>query len=246
MFSTEADSSAASPRPHQTRHERQQQFRDATRRAILDAALELFVQDGYASVSMRNIAGKVEYSPAAIYSYFPSKDDIFFALAEEGFTQLGQQEVTAPADTDPLDAVRAMLLRLYRFSVEQPQYFALVFLDRTVPRIGREYQRFGVVTNLKQQLESRLARCVEAGIFPAGLDVYSAGRLLFLSILGVASARLSNRMVPGEDADLLARHAVNVTLAGLRSEAAPLGTGRNEPDACGVHQQDRQDRPASS
>ena len=72
-----------------SREERQQHARATTRRAILDAALSLFVSDGYAQVSIRNIAAKVEYSPGAIYSYFTSKDEIFFALAEEGFRLLG-------------------------------------------------------------------------------------------------------------------------------------------------------------
>ena len=68
--------------------ERQEREREATARAILDAARELFVAEGYQNVSIRKIAEKIEYSPAAIYSYFPSKDDIFLALAEEGFRML--------------------------------------------------------------------------------------------------------------------------------------------------------------
>ena len=68
--------------------ERQERDREAVARAILDAARELFVTHGYQEVSIRKIAERIEYSPAAIYSYFPSKDDIFFALAEEGFRLL--------------------------------------------------------------------------------------------------------------------------------------------------------------
>ena len=68
--------------------ERQERDREAVSRAILDAARELFVAEGYQNVSIRKIADRIEYSPAAIYSYFPSKDDIFFALAEEGFRLL--------------------------------------------------------------------------------------------------------------------------------------------------------------
>ena len=68
--------------------ERQEREREAVARAILDAARELFVAEGYQNVSIRKIAEKIEYSPAAIYGYFPSKDDIFLALAEEGFRML--------------------------------------------------------------------------------------------------------------------------------------------------------------
>src|SRR4030095_16606416 len=85
-----------------SREERQQNARNVTRRAILDAALSLFVSDGYSQVSIRNIAAKVEYSPGAIYSYFTSKDEIFLALAEEGFRLLGATHLARPDTSDPV------------------------------------------------------------------------------------------------------------------------------------------------
>src|SRR5437016_9460690 len=113
--------------------ERQERDREAVRRAILDAARDLFVSEGYANVSMRKIAERIEYSPASIYSYFPSKDDIFFELAEEGFRLLGNPAHPGRADAatlPPLDRVRVTFWRLYEFSRDYPQYFALMFVDR--------------------------------------------------------------------------------------------------------------------
>src|SRR5262249_23725964 len=107
--------------------ERQERDREAVRRAILDAARELFVVEGYRNVSIRKIAERIEYSPAAIYGYFESKDDIFFALAEEGFRLLHG----TPADyaeleaKPPLDRVRTVFEHLYQFSVDHPEYFSL-------------------------------------------------------------------------------------------------------------------------
>src|SRR5437867_6832377 len=124
--------------------ERQERDREAVRRAILDAARDLFVREGYANVSIRKIAERIEYSPAAIYGYFPSKDDIFFALAEEGFRLLAEPgeraRQEAAAEASPLDRIRTRFWRLYQFSREYPQYFALMFVDRDVPRISREYE----------------------------------------------------------------------------------------------------------
>ena len=84
--------------------ERQERERQQVRKAILDAARDLFVAEGYGNVSMRKVADRIEYSPAAIYSYFPSKDDIFFALAEEEFRLLATSaSATAQNVADPFE-----------------------------------------------------------------------------------------------------------------------------------------------
>src|SRR5215471_903047 len=97
--------------------ERHERDRESVRRAILDAARDLFVAEGYQNVSIRKIAERIEYSPAAIYSYFRSKDDIFFALAEEGFRILSDPEqigdLDGPGTVDPLDRIRTIFWRLY-------------------------------------------------------------------------------------------------------------------------------------
>src|SRR3954470_15008431 len=88
--------------------ERQERDREAVRRAILDAARDLFVTEGYQNVSIRKIAERIEYSPASIYSYFESKDDIFFELAEEGFRLLSDPARMSPIHCEaqaPLDCL---------------------------------------------------------------------------------------------------------------------------------------------
>src|SRR6267154_5287703 len=150
--------------------ERQERDREAVRRAILDAARELFVAEGFQHVSIRKIAERIEYSPAAIYGYFPSKDDIFFALAEEGLRLLGDPDAVHDdpqfQDAPPLERVRAIFWRLYEFSREQPQYFALIFVDRSVPRISREYERFAFARDRKRHIIAELQACIDAGELP--------------------------------------------------------------------------------
>lgn len=203
-----------------TRYARQEQAREATRRAILDAALELFVTEGYAHVSIRNVAAKVDYSPGAIYSYFPSKDDIFLALAEEGFRLLGATHLKQAETGDALQDLANTARQLYDFSKRHPEYFALVFLDRRVPRIGPESQRFTFMSEIKQVLLARVQRCVDQGLFPQTLNAAVALRLLLLGVIGVAGLRLSGRLFPGEDPDALVLDAINTTIAGLRTGGA--------------------------
>ena len=236
MFSSE-DGDARSAAGTLSRADRQQQARELTRRAILDAALELFVADGYAQVSMRNIAARVGYSPAAIYSYFASKDDIFHALAEEGFRLLGAAHTTDAPSADPLDDIRMAPWRLYEFSKRQPQYFALVFLDRRVPRIARDSEQFAFMVEIKNAIRTRMQRCVEAGVFPPSLDADVALRLILAPVMGLALLRLSGRLMPHEDADALVRDAIETTIAGLRAGAAThaRGTMPEVPNGNAVH-----------
>jgi AcrR family transcriptional regulator len=202
--------------------ERQERDREAVRRRILDAARELFVSEGYHNVSIRKIAERIEYSPAALYSYFPAKDDIFFALAEEGFRLLHG----TPADLDalealpPLERIRGMFWRLYEFSCQQPAYFALMFVDRTVPSVSANYERFAFAREMRQRALAHVQKCVDEGLFPADIPPAVAFRILTTGLIGVAVLRNSDRLKPGENADDLARDVLNVTLAGLRSGVA--------------------------
>jgi AcrR family transcriptional regulator len=201
--------------------ERQERDREAVRRAILDAARELFVAEGFQNVSIRKIAERIEYSPAAIYSYFASKDDIFFALAEEGFRLLGDPSKgdrrEQLATLDPLPRIRAVFWRIYEFSRQHPQYFALMFLDRSVPRISREYERFSFARETKQHVMKELERGVQAKVFPPTVKPAVAMRVLTAGLLGVAALKLSDRLAPGEDPDLLASDVLDTAIAGLRA-----------------------------
>ena len=201
--------------------ERQERDREAVHRAILDAARELFVTEGYRNVSIRKIAEKIEYSPAAIYGYFASKDDIFYALAEEGFRLLhgsnGDAFNAQLAGLEPLERIRTILLRLYEFSRQQPQYFELMFLDRSVPRISQAYERFAFARQIRSHLIGEIQAGIDAGVFPAHLNATVAFRLLTMGLLGAAMMRLSDRLGRGENADTLARDVLAVALRGLQT-----------------------------
>jgi len=202
--------------------ERHERDRETVRRAILDAARGLFVSEGYRNVSIRKIAEKIEYSPAAIYGYFPSKDDIFYALAEEGFRLLHAGDDPERLDTtlrnlDPLERIKTIFWRLYEFSRQQPQYFELMFVDRSVPRISQAYERFAFAREMKERLVSQIQSCIDCGALPKHLDAHVVFRMLTMGLLGAAMMRLSDRLGPGENPDTLARGVLDVTLRGLQT-----------------------------
>ncbi len=52
-------------------------------RDLLNAAVALFTEKGFSGTTMREISGRAGYSPGTIYSYFPSKEKIFYAYFEQ-------------------------------------------------------------------------------------------------------------------------------------------------------------------
>jgi AcrR family transcriptional regulator len=165
---------------------------------------------------MRKIAERIEYSPAAIYGYFQSKDDIFFALAEEGF-RLFAQQIRAALEhiTDPFERLRRGLWAFYEFSKTHPEYFELMFIDRSVPSLSEEFQRFEFFVETTARAEADIAACIERGQFSRGLNPAAALHILWVAMLGPATIGLGRRLAPGEDPDALAHDILESTLAGF-------------------------------
>lgn len=205
--------------------------REAMRRAILGAARHLFVRDGYARVSMRKIAERIDYSAAALYLYFPAKSDIFFALAEDGLQRFSAA-MDAPAnDDDLLASLENRLWRWYEFSKKQPEYYWLMFVDRSVPQITEDWDRLAVVANTRAEGVETVQRCIDAALFPRGTNASAAFHVLATAIHGAAVNRLSGRFFARRDADLFARNALRAAIAGLRAGVAleiPPGMKRKE------------------
>jgi AcrR family transcriptional regulator len=200
--------------------ERHTRERENVRSAILTAARSLFLAEGYANVSMRKIAEQIEYSPGAIYSYFASKEDIFFALAEEGLQVLRvhcTSDAPLPLSSAPLHQVREAIWRFYTFSKEQPEYFSLIFVDGAVPRISRDWERFSFVRELRQGIEEQIQKCIDDGVFPSAVSAPSVFRVLSTAVYGASVFRLSNRLAPGENADALAHDVLDAALGGLQA-----------------------------
>ena len=66
-----------------TPSEQKKQRAQRIRTRIIESARLLVVENGFEQLSLRGIARRVGYSPAALYDYFDSKDDIIEAVCVE-------------------------------------------------------------------------------------------------------------------------------------------------------------------
>src|SRR3954470_12589358 len=62
--------------------------KERTRRAILDAALELSDESALAALSLRQVAKEVGIVPTAFYRHFDSIESLGLALVDESFVSL--------------------------------------------------------------------------------------------------------------------------------------------------------------
>ncbi len=73
--------------------------KQATRKAILEAAVRLFSEKGFENTRIEELAQAAGIGKGTIYSYFKTKNDILFAFCEDGI-ELMHQEYRDKADPD--------------------------------------------------------------------------------------------------------------------------------------------------
>ncbi|MBB5917347.1 AcrR family transcriptional regulator [Nocardia transvalensis] len=77
----------------------------ATRAALLDAAQQIMLEEGYAAVSTRRLAARANANSALVYYYFGTMDNLFAELFRRGAERSYQLQVEALASPQPLWAL---------------------------------------------------------------------------------------------------------------------------------------------
>ncbi|MBN9233091.1 MULTISPECIES: TetR/AcrR family transcriptional regulator [Phyllobacteriaceae] len=91
-----------------------------TQAAIRDAALSLIARHGYEAVSMRQLAAEVGVQAAALYRYFPTKEDLLYTLMQDHMNGLiAAWEGARPATVDPTARLAAYVENHIAFHIER-------------------------------------------------------------------------------------------------------------------------------
>ena len=151
----------------QTRRQRRPEARPDE---ILDAALAVFTEQGFASARVEDIARRAGLSKGAVYLYFPSKDAMLNALVEQSAGKLAraaEQLVAIGAPGDPEAALRS-LLKMLMTAMADPDISAAPRLVLTEagrsPEIAAHY-RSQVLDIARRALGALLEAGVAAGRF---------------------------------------------------------------------------------
>lgn len=120
---------------------RRERKKAATRQALADAALELFLEHGYDKVSIRDIAEAADVSTTTLFKHFPSKEALVFDLdADQEAALVAAVRDRVPGTSIP-QALRAHVLKSRLFSPEHDgQITEFIGLVRSTPALT-DYQR---------------------------------------------------------------------------------------------------------
>ena len=99
---------AADPEPAQDFEENGRSRQKAhRRRAVVDAALELFAERGYDNTMVEEIAHHAGVSPRTFFRYFDTKDAVLFFGGEDYFRSLSEVYLGQPTTIEDLEALEA-------------------------------------------------------------------------------------------------------------------------------------------
>lgn len=183
----------------------------ARRKAFVDAGRALFFANGYAGTTMSSIASKVGGSKTTLWTYFPSKEELFAAVVDDIVGEYGTAlHVDLPLDEPVIDVltrfgnvlmtalVTTPLLSLFRLVVGEAERFphlAETFYDRG-PRRGKARAALWVAAKMARG-ELRQGDPMQAVRHFAGLcqsGVYQQ------AVLGLPEGRETHRLAAEVDA----------------------------------------------
>jgi AcrR family transcriptional regulator len=201
--------------------ERREREKEARRRQILDAARHLLFTKGLQSTSINQIARRAELGVGTIYFYFQSKEEIFYALQEEGLGILFEEirHLDAP-EVSPDEQLRQTGLTYLRFADVHRNYFDIInyFLSAPSVMLGPELK-----TRIDHQgsrildlIEGFIQAGIEAGLFrPVDAKRYAV--MFWGALHGLTQfKKLEETVLDGQDHGQLCAYAIEQLILGLR------------------------------
>ncbi|MFC5817457.1 TetR family transcriptional regulator [Nonomuraea harbinensis] len=171
--------------------------KEKTRVALLDAALDLFLEQGYDSTPIDQIAEAVEVSPRTFFRYFTSKEHLILWLHDQVEETMLEVLADRPADEPPFvsmtHALRAQLRTMeYATPDDVARFLKVRRLLDTTPHLAH--------STFARAVESE-RRLVEAIAARQGVDPYESP-LPHLVVTFVMAAMRIGFTCPADPPDL--------------------------------------------
>ncbi|MEM7241480.1 MAG: TetR/AcrR family transcriptional regulator [Pseudomonadota bacterium] len=156
-----------------------------TAQRILDEALPLFAQYGYAAVSMRQIADRVGVNVGALYNHFPSKQQILVSLLSDHMKGLIGFWKEHDPRSDPLDRLEAFARFHIRFNLARIDAVFISFMELR----ALDHDSHRQIEKMRRQYEHDLRDIIQEGM---DQDVFTVGNAHVAAMSIIASLTGAN------------------------------------------------------
>ena len=161
------------------RRERQKQDRE---RRILAAARRLFDRKGYDGTSMENVAARAGLAVGTLYNYFPSKDELLFAISRadtEPLLRIGEA-ILADLPDDPAEAIGALTeVMVQGITAGERRLWRELFVASIAAPDTLGARLFALDLRLIAQLTTMIERLKARGAIDASVDSSRAAGLFY-------------------------------------------------------------------
>jgi AcrR family transcriptional regulator len=188
---------------------------------ILEAALALFVEKGFAGTRLEDVAARAGLSKAAIYLYFEDKTALFQGVVQQAIgSNLLTVETLAKAHQGPVAALIPHILEFMASRVEDTSMASIAKVviaeSRAFPEIGRFYLK-EVIGRGIPLFESLIARGVASGEFRSVDPMLTVRSLIGPMLLSIIWKTVFEPIGAEKlDVRALARHHADLMLRALR------------------------------
>ena len=173
--------------------ERRTREREQTKSRILNAARDMFVQDGVEAVTMREIAKRIEYTPTAIYHHFRDKQALIEELCLVDFRGLAQAFQKIGRIEDPVRRLGRIGLSYIDYALEHPSHYRFMFMT---PKPLLPSSSLGITdgepdTHAYAILKTTVAEGIAQGRFrPEFTDADELAQVLWSGLHGIVSLHI--------------------------------------------------------
>jgi AcrR family transcriptional regulator len=185
------------------------------RELILEASTSLISEGGLSSLSAREVARRIGYSPGTLYNVFENLDDLVLTVEGRLIDGLAAELDRVPATGSPEEQARALGRAYITYTSAKPKLWNLLFEHHLPP--GRE-----VPTWYQQKIDGIMQR-VEAAVAPLMPDskpevVKRTAQVLWASVHGITSLATADKLsiAKSEGAGPLVDNLITAYLAGLK------------------------------
>ncbi|WP_207512344.1 TetR/AcrR family transcriptional regulator [Longitalea luteola] len=174
--------------------ERKEKQKQDLRKAILDASMKLFVEQGYENVSIRKIADLIEYSPTTVYLYFKDKNEILFNLHEIGFQKMAEYTADVFTIKNPLVRLHKMGEYYLKFGLENPEFYDLMFILQAPMEALQTFDNCEWKSGDQAlgKLKETIQECMDKNLVEKG-DVGAIAMAIWGMVHGMVSLAIRNR-----------------------------------------------------